>query len=264
MSIAGAVPVATLSGAQLFARYAYPPNALGYCGPADSAALFGYGTTGEEPGALRRLCAQFEGAWPYLELIAACNGISDPLDHRVVHAYWLGSDLLAGVPVTTFVSSLDERFSRQAGGEFAAVATSAVALAPSVRAHHGFHVFGVYPWVGLLRRGMEGPALQVLDRCRIRWGEVVAVGAGTLVVRSRALVMAGSRLVLGDAVLEEVHSGRSAPQAVGDRVSMHWDWVCDRISPGEARRLERDTRRILAVVNSAARPGPAVACDRLG
>ncbi|MGW1020020.1 DUF6390 family protein, partial [Streptomyces niveus] len=26
-------------GAVLFARYAYPPNELGYCGPADSAAL---------------------------------------------------------------------------------------------------------------------------------------------------------------------------------------------------------------------------------
>ena len=27
---------------------------------------------------LSRLAALFEGAWPYLELIAACNGIADP------------------------------------------------------------------------------------------------------------------------------------------------------------------------------------------
>jgi len=35
-----------VSGAQLFARYAYPPNVLGYCGPADHLSLFEYGTSG--------------------------------------------------------------------------------------------------------------------------------------------------------------------------------------------------------------------------
>ena len=30
------------AGPILFARYAYPPNALGYCGPADSGALLEY------------------------------------------------------------------------------------------------------------------------------------------------------------------------------------------------------------------------------
>jgi len=28
-----------VSGAELFARYAYPPNELGYCGPGEPAAL---------------------------------------------------------------------------------------------------------------------------------------------------------------------------------------------------------------------------------
>ena len=39
----------------------------------------------------------FEGAYPYLELIASENGIADPLDARVVEAYWLGNDLLEHV-----------------------------------------------------------------------------------------------------------------------------------------------------------------------
>ena len=40
---------------------------------------------------LRDLAAGFEGAYPYLELIAAANGIEDPLDTRVVDAYWIGN-----------------------------------------------------------------------------------------------------------------------------------------------------------------------------
>ena len=29
----------TLTGATMFARYAYPPNVLGYCGPDDASPL---------------------------------------------------------------------------------------------------------------------------------------------------------------------------------------------------------------------------------
>ncbi len=37
----------TRSGAQLFARYAYPPNELGYCGPNDAAPLLEHGFSGD-------------------------------------------------------------------------------------------------------------------------------------------------------------------------------------------------------------------------
>src|ERR1039458_5353739 len=84
-------------GPLLFARYAYPPNALGYCGPGDSQSLLELGadpgSVGNDEG-LRRLARRFEGAWPYVELIAAANRIEDPLDLRVVEAYWIGNELL--------------------------------------------------------------------------------------------------------------------------------------------------------------------------
>ena len=35
-----------LAGPLLFVRYAYPPNVLGYCGPADHEALHQYGAAG--------------------------------------------------------------------------------------------------------------------------------------------------------------------------------------------------------------------------
>ncbi len=72
---------------------------------------------------------------------------------------------------------------------------------------HSFHVFAVYPWLGLLRAGMDGPPLEVLDRCRIRWGRVEAVTGDLVTVRSRRLCFDGSRLTLGPEQAEEARCG---------------------------------------------------------
>ena len=82
------------AGPLLFARYAYPPNSLGYCGADETRTLLEYGDAGTSDGGLAELARTFEGAWPYLTLIADANRIADPLDPRVVQAYWVGNELL--------------------------------------------------------------------------------------------------------------------------------------------------------------------------
>jgi hypothetical protein len=255
-------------GPLLFARYAYPPNALGYCGGADPDALLGAAAAGDGPDLvdLRQRAGDFEGAWPYLELIAWCNDIEDPLDQRVVEAYWIGNALLDRVPAETLAASLRDRFERRAGGRFGALVGAVPAGGVP---HHSFHVFAVYPWLGMLRGGMEGPPLQVLDRCRIRWGRVEAVVGDRVVVRCRALRFDGFRLALGEERLEEDRVSLNGVGFVedlvaGDVVSLHWDWVCDRLSPEELFRLRRYTAQSLAAVNSLPRPGPVVAVDTYG
>ena len=130
-------------GPLLFARYAYPPNALGLCGADVRRTLLEYGAAGESDGGLSELARTFEGAWPYLELIAGANGISDPLDPRVVEAYWVGNDLLGHVTPASLAHHVDARFRGRLGRTrehvFDAVAAGAVP-------HHCFHVFAVYPW----------------------------------------------------------------------------------------------------------------------
>ena len=254
------------TGPILFARYAYPPNALGYCGPADHAALLGASSSEGDLGELAHLATHFEGAWPYLELIAGCNGIADPLDARVVGAYWVGNTLLDRVPADALAASLDERFARRAAGGFPEIVA---AIGNGGIAHHSFHVFAVYPWLGLLRSGMEGPALRVLDRCRIRWGRVEAVGDDTVVVTNRTLEFQADRLVLGATRLEEARRGLDGvgildDLAVGEIVSLHWDWACERLSPARLAALRRATARNLAAVNLCARPGPLVAANTWG
>ncbi|MEJ7749228.1 MAG: DUF6390 family protein, partial [Candidatus Limnocylindrales bacterium] len=99
----------SVNGAILFARYAYQPNELGYCGPPDSRALLDYGAEQQVDRGLVELAKGFAGAWPYLELIARATGLPSPLDRRGVEAYWLGSDLLESIDMATFGNSLAER-----------------------------------------------------------------------------------------------------------------------------------------------------------
>jgi hypothetical protein len=223
--------------------------------------MLGAAATGADIADLSQLASQFEGAWPYLQLIAGCNGIAEPLDHRVVKAYWVGNPLLARVPASALMASLDDRFSHRAGRLFEPM-VAAVPLGGVP--HHSFHVFAVYPWLGLLRAGMEGAPLTVLDRCRIRWGRVEAVTGDLVQVRNRVLAFDGSRLVLGGERVEQARfsldgAGFVSNLVPGDIVSLHWDWVCDRLLPAELANLQQWTAHNLAVVNSAPAPGPAVA-----
>jgi Family of unknown function (DUF6390) len=255
---AGAVPV-TNSGATLFARFAYPPNVLGFCGPADHRSVLEHAANGVVDGGLRQLARQFTGAWPYLELLAGVAGVADPLDPAVVEAYWVGSSLLDTVTPADLGGSLDGRFRHRLGREWGPLAEL---VSAGARPHHNFHVFGVYPWVGLLRSGSVDEPLRVLDRCRVRWGRVMGSAApGRLLVRSRSLVWDGARLGLGVASVEEATVSTEGQAltcaAPGDWVALHWDWVCHRLSRRQVGVLRRVTLGQLAVVNGASHPGPA-------
>lgn len=187
---------------------------------------------------------QFEGAWPYLELIAAANGIADTLDSRVVEAYWVGNSLLENVRVAEFGAFLDGRFRR--GGR--AWESILVAIPAGAVPHHCFHVFCVYPWSGMLREGRTEPSLQVLDSCRISWGRVVTVEP--VVVLRRPLTWDGCALALGSPIPCQVEAGFVAGLRPGDWVSLHWSRVCDRLSAPQLLALRHYTVRHLRLANA--------------
>lgn len=246
-------------GAILFGRYAFPPNEKGYCGPARAGELLERVSEGASGPALAEVARGFAGAWPYLEHIGECLGRA-PLDVAVVSTYWLGGPALARCGGAAFARSLEERFRpRLSRQEFER-------LEDGVRnggtPHHSFHVFGVYPWVGLLQGGMGDAPLEVLDRCRIRWGRVVSLDGEVAVVRSRHLEWDGRRLHLGPRTLETAQlrrdgHGLSRPVVPGDWVSLHWDWVCDRLDPREMSWLVQSTSIELDAVSSCRYSAPA-------
>ncbi len=248
-------------GPVLFARYAFPPNSHGYCGPADHAAFFEYGVSGADDGGLRALAQQFAGAWPYLELIAHATGIPDPLDSRVVEAYWVGSPRLDKIGTRAIGNSMEDRFRQVTGPRFFTLAESV--LSGGVP-HHSFAVFCIYPWTGLLSDGRKAKhALTVLDRCRIRWGKVLATHGDQVVVESSPLTFDGRTLGLGPPTTETAvrsvdGTGMVTGLQVGDWVSLHWEWVCDRLTERQVSYLRGYTRKHLDIVNSGnLHSGPA-------
>jgi len=234
------------AGYTLFARYAFPPNELGYCGPADAEVLL----RGDDAAAVAAHAKEFDGAWPYLRAIADAAGTPDALDADVVRSYWVGGPQLDRVDPEDLLQTLRRAFQGQTTGLLFDLNQARGALA-----HHSFHVFVVYPWVLFLDRDPTTP-LRVMQNCRIRWGTVESVDGDFTVLRSSPLTFDHRVLALGDASIERVRwrkngAALAVPPEPGGTVTAHWDWVCDTITETEAAALADATQRTLDMVNSS-------------
>ncbi|MFF0454283.1 DUF6390 family protein [Nocardia africana] len=242
-----------MSGPQMFARYAYAPNALGYCGPADAAALAG-GTDAE----IRAVARRFSGAWPYLRVLSSMTGIADPLDPRLVESYWLGGGVGARIDRTEFLSQLLAVIGPVAGGYWRHLGPE---LARESAANHNFHVFGIYPWTRLLGRGPADLPLRVLDNCRITWARVCARDATTATVSVRRLCWNDAQLSLSAETQRRIELAGAGIDAadieVGDHLALHWDHICGRLDPGRVHRLRAATAWQLAATNRRLDPHSA-------
>ncbi|WP_327152311.1 DUF6390 family protein [Nocardia sp. NBC_01329] len=230
----------------MFARFAYAPHRLGYCGPAETSDL-----RAESGERVRAAARHFTGAWPYLQVMSRMTGIADPLDHRLVESYWLGGGVGAELDPSAFVTELLTVIGPATGNYWKYLTQDA--LAGEAAADHCFHVFGIYPWTRLLGRGGDQP-IRVLDSCRISWGTVTARRGNELTVLRRRLRFAGSRLFLGspESVPVRVWEGgfSAVPEAApGQLVALHWDSLCGPLTLPQTRSLAVATARQLRVTN---------------
>lgn len=233
----------------MFARYAYAPNALGYCGPPLGATLRD-GSVDD----VRRAATRFSGAWPYLRVLSALTGIADPLDHRLVESYWLGGGPGADLDPHHFYHALLEIIGPQAGHYWSHLTPD---LAGEAAGNHSFHVFGVYPWtrlLGLRNGSMDQHPLGILDSCRISWGTVLSVCGDQVELSCRRLLWDGRALTLSEPsarLLDIWADGYSAVPdvAAGDQVAVHWDRLCGRLSPEQVGALSESTDRQLRVTS---------------
>lgn len=239
-------------GPLLFARFALPPNSLGYCGGDETSSLLQHLEAGVVDADLLRQCRDFEGAYPYLQLIAREAGREDPLDRGVVEAYWLGGDALSHVRPDAFATKLTARFrARTARREWPWLLAKAVGAVP----HHSFHVLEVLPRIGLLRGGIPPALIPVLEHCLVRPATVRSVERDTLVVAAPRLVQIGRRLDLFESGNVETVEWRPGGIGLlegpkpGDRVAVHWGWACTTLSTRQARTLDGVTVAALARAN---------------
>lgn len=241
----------TLSGALRFGRYAFPPNRLGYCGPPDHKALLQYVALGEADEGLVDLARRFDGAYPYLKLIAGANGTDDAFRDEVVEAYWVGNEWLRSVGPGELRLHLDERFgARVKKRELEWLGTTLDLEHP----HHNFHVFQIYRRAGLHGDPGDAVALAAMDSCRVSWGRVLTIETDRLVVERQPLILAGGKLALGQAEPKSVARqldglGFVEETKVGDTVSVHWEWACEVLTPAALSHLQKATLRCMELAN---------------
>ena len=241
-------------GVILHAKHAYMPNSLGYCGPDENGTIQEHLTEGKAGEKLVRALQGFEAAYPFLKLIARNSG-RDVFDYSVPEAYWIGNGLLETVPPADFY--------KFASGELRGMGSlgargSLKELGGDAFPHHTFYVMSSY--IGTAPR--DGPALgsekaqkvaQLIDDCRISWGEVRGVGRRELVVRSTPVAAGEAGLGLARGVIKRVaYNPEVKPFGSvrpGDFVSLHWNYACEVLTPRQMRNLVKYTDADIALVN---------------
>ena len=235
-----------MNGLLFFSKYAFAPNILQYCGPLDSKAFLDiykdYSEGKIKPNSditeeLKHLSLQFEGAVPYLKFIASENKIKDIFDIRVVEAYWLGNDLLNKVRVSNFYHHIEDRFKkRMLFQEWQSLKDNDKALSKA-KPFHSFHVFNIYSHMGLIRSGARNNVLKTMDSCRIGWGEVKDIVDDNILVEYRPLEFNNDGILkLGEKTTKNFHSFDESIKK-GETVSLHWDYICDKLTPQQKQNL---------------------------
>src|SRR3989338_1618023 len=164
------VSTRSLGGILRCSRYAFGPNRLHYCGPDKSGEIKDYINDEASDGGLTEILSQFETMYPYLVHIATANHIRDPLNERVVEAYWVGNDLLDKVAKQDFYLHLVDglQLKKKLGRNFSIVEEK---IGQGAVPHHSFHVLDIWKRTGHVERDHT---LESMDACRISWGKVEA------------------------------------------------------------------------------------------
>lgn len=248
-----------IQGLLLCAKYAASPNFLGYCGPASSASLTDHLKENMADREVTKLLSEFETLFPYLSLIARENHIADPFARDVVEAYWLGNNLLQHISAREAYALLQEKLLIERVLEAKQLfKTKRKIFTLHYLPHHTFHVLNIFKRTG---KAMGVHSLETMDACRIGWGKVTKIipTAGkseeTLLVKTQPLRINKGKIILDTPVMRNVGHGYQRKKflsniRVGDWVSYHWSYLCDRLSPKQLRNLVFYTRQSIDYYNS--------------
>lgn len=239
---------AILSGPRLAALYSLMPNRLGFCGPqknSDQEKLnkFLLGEVSEKEA--RKILSKFEAAYAYYKLIARKNRIRDPLNKKVVEAYWLGNKLLEKVSVEDLKNLILKDFvkpnllSRE-------TAIKRIANIPkNSKAHHSFHVF----ILGSVTGRVDFRDVKVQDICRTGWGKIVSIKDGKVLVEYEPFIKEKGKVRFDQKKRKEINWDRTIVPGIssGDWVSFHWDFLAQKLEKEEIRNLEKYTKNSFVV-----------------
>jgi hypothetical protein len=232
-------------------RYAFGPNRLHYCGPDANQEILAYINEGESDPGLTILLRGFATMFPYLKLIAQANGIRDPLDDRVVEAYWIGNDLLENVGRQRLWRHLAEGLEMKKKLDPRSFELVEDKIAQGAVPHHSFHVLDIWKRTGHLPIAQT---LESMDECRISWGKTLTVDGPKITVETEPLLLVDGKLSLGNPSKRSITRSLEALSDIeqlepGQIVTVHWGVPCEVISSEQAAQLRKYTLHHLMLAN---------------
>lgn len=234
------------------ARYAFMPNKLRYCGGNKFSELYEYTSRFYVDRGLQGLLEEFETLFPYLRLIAHKNHINNPFDLRVVEAYWIGNRLLKNISMSDLydhmisAQKLKKKLSHRLFEKVVGV------IPKGALPHHSFHV------INIPKRTGHYPVehtIETIDKCRIGWGKVLQVKSEKLKAKSFPLKLSNGKIIFGNPVEKDYlwkigDRGFIKNLKKGDWVSLHWDFVCDKITKSQLQNLKYFTQLSINLANT--------------
>lgn len=230
-------------------RYAYPPNALHFCGPELQDDLVGYQQQHYPDSCALEIIRQFQTLYPYLRLIAGENNIRDPFDERVVEAYWIGNALLNNISMNNLYRHFTETLTIQRNIPRKDFAVLTGKFEKGAFPHHTFHVLNIFTRTG---HHASPHTLETMDACRIGWGKITHI-LRTLSVETQPLILNNGKLSLGTPVAKYIHLPEGFPVEqlkTGRFVSFHWGQACDILSTQQVASLAYYTNKALDLAST--------------
>ena len=231
------------------------PSATAEAG-SEPRTLLEYGDAQASDRGLSELARTFDGAWPYLQLIAAANRI----DSASTPESWTRTGSATGC-WTTSARAPSRDTSRTGSAAVSDGAGRTSSTRSQRRRPHHCSTSSRLPVARPHATGIVDEPLCVLDQCRTTPGRVLAVDGDRAEVSHPFSPGAGASFD-GPVVAREVRrraDGLAFAETLqsGDWVSLHWDFVCERMTSSRARRLLDATVQALNAVNRAAGGLPA-------
>ncbi len=238
-------------GVKIAARYSFKPCSLGFCGPQNkntSDILYDYVLGKGNAKKVINVLKKFKSLYPYLKLIAKSNGIKDPFDKKVVQAYWIGNELLEKVKREDLKETIAKEFSKPSLLSKTKAKDIAKSIAKRAKPHHSFHVLFIGSVTGRVK--LLG---RLLDLCRISWGEITKIkkDLSKIIVRYKPLA-SNKKIYLGKP-RERIITWdvKFLPRLkVGDNISFHWNFVCEKLNQKQIKYLEKYTKQTINLINA--------------
>lgn len=232
-----------MNGAELAARYAFPPNSLRYCGKPTFISALRSG----RPRALEKELRKFTAHYGYLSLIAAENGLK-PFDLCIVRAFWTGNWLLDNVSA----AAMRRFFLRMFPKNQARARKLAENLPAGSVPHHSFNPLYVNFVTDKVARSVRN-----YDSCCVTWGTVLSLSGKSATIRRNSIARESGRFVLkprtARVLLEKNGIRLVGPLKTGDVVSVHWGMAIERLTPARSTALRRYTQKNLDAINGMAK-----------